>query len=155
MHAVWLAVCKQCGLMCAVRGVGKPYALRDLDLLLDAHWALPLHRLHDLPHRLVFYYWDPGKMGRYFHFNGNLLVSVGATASLVAQAQREPETALGVRVNQELRSSGGFIYSWRRALTHLGFSKPATAKLLNGVVAKFEANFTRDLVAHMMAYRSG
>ena len=29
-----------------------------------------------------------------------------------------------------MRSSGGFIYSWRKALLHLGFSKPAINKLV-------------------------
>ena len=46
--------------------LGGAYALRDVDLLLDAHWSLPLSSLQGaVPHRLVFYYWDPGKMGRY------------------------------------------------------------------------------------------
>ena len=67
-------------------------------------------------YRLVFYYWDSGKLGRLFHFNGNLLESESATQEFVAQAMRRPNTALPVRVNQEMRSSGGFLFNWRKAL---------------------------------------
>ena len=54
-----------------------------------------------------------------------------------------------------MRSSGGFIYSWRKALLHLGFSKPAINKLVEAEISRFEANWTRDLTAHMQAYKSG
>ena len=74
---------------------------------------------------------------------------------MVAQALRRPKTALGVRVNQEMRSSGGFVFNWRKALTHLGFPKPAIAKIVQGVVSKLEANFTRELLAHMALMKSG
>ena len=103
----------------------------------------------------MFYHWDPGKMGRYFHYNGNLLRTVGASEQFIAQALRRPKTALGVRVNQEMRSSGGFVFNWRKALTHLGFPKPAIAKIVQGVVSKLEANFTRELLATMANFKSG
>ena len=54
-----------------------------------------------------------------------------------------------------MRSSGGFIYSWRKALLHLGFSKPAINKLVEAEINRFEANWTRDFLAHMAAYKSG
>ena len=55
-----------------------------------------------------------------------------------------------------MRSGGGFIYSWRRALTHVGLSKAAIAKVLDQEIAeRGEANWTRDLVNHMSAYKSG
>ena len=49
-------------------------------MLVDAHWSLPLDRLEQVSHRLVFYSWDPGKLGRYFHYSGNLLESVSHSA---------------------------------------------------------------------------
>ena len=66
-----------------------------------------------------------------------------------------PTTALATRVNQEMRSSGGFTFNFRRALTHLGFPKPAIAKLVQGVISKLEANFTKELLAHMLLYKAG
>ena len=74
---------------------------------------------------------------------------------IVAQANLRPATALSIRMNQEMRSSGGFIYSWRKALLHLGFSKPAINKLVEAEINRFEANWTRDFLAHMAAYKSG
>ena len=74
---------------------------------------------------------------------------------VVAQANLRPASALSIRMNQEMRSSGGFIYSWRKALLHLGFSKPAINKLVEAEISRFEANWTRDLTAHMQAYKSG
>ena len=119
-------------------------------------WSLPLDNptLEKIPHRFVFYSWDPGKLGRYFHFNGNLLETVGPTEGIHAQAKQRTESSLNIRVNQEMRSGGGFIYSWRRALTHVGLSKAAIAKVLDQEIAKLEANWTRDLVNHMSAYKS-
>ena len=104
---------------------------------------------------MVFYYWDPGKMGTYFHFNGNLLQTVGATQSFVAQAQRRPSSALTVRVNQELRSSGGFLFNMRKVLSLFGFPKPAIAKIITTIASKVEANFTKDLLGQMAAYKAG
>ena len=43
----------------------------------------------------------------------------------------------------------------QRALTHVGLSKAAIAKVLDQEIAKLEANWTRDLVNHMSAYKSG
>ena len=74
---------------------------------------------------------------------------------IVAQANLRPATALSIRMNQEMRSSGGFIYSWRKVLLHLGFSKPAINKLVESEITRFEANWTRDFLAHMAAYKSG
>ena len=56
---------------------------------------------------------------------------------VVAQANLRPATALSIRMNQEMRSSGGFIYSWRKALLHLGFSKPAINKLVEAPISRF------------------
>ena len=152
---VWQGICRLCNLRCKVRQPGEPYALAKADVLIDPHWSLPLTSLDRVPHRLLFYYWDPGKMGRYFHFNGNMLQTVGAAELFVSQAMRRPKTALGVRVNQEMRSTGGFTFNWRKALTHLGFPKPAITKVLQGVVSKLEANFTKALLAHMAAFKAG
>ena len=74
---------------------------------------------------------------------------------VVAQANLRPATALSIRMNQEMRSSGGFTFNWRKALTHLGMPKPAIAKLVQGVVSKLEANFTKALLAHMTLHRAG
>ena len=60
-----------------------------------------------------------------------------------------------MRVNQEMRSSGGFVFNWRKALTHLGFPKPAVAKIINTIVSKVEANWTKELLAHMAAFKAG
>ena len=155
MQATWSGICKQCSLRCKWRSQGSPYTLSEVDVLIDPFWALPLDEIDHVPHRMLFYYWDPGKMGRYFHYNGNLLRTVGASEQFIAQALRRPKTALGVRVNQEMRSSGGFVFNWRKALTHLGFPKPAIAKIVQGVVSKLEANFTRELLAHMALMKSG
>ena len=87
--------------------------------------------------------------------DGNLLETVGPTEGIHAQAKQRTESSLNIRVNQEMRSGGGFIYSWRRALTHVGLSKAAIAKVLDQEIAKLEANWTRDLVNHMSAYKSG
>ena len=153
---VWRRVCAYCGMTCVMRREGEPYALGEgTELLLDAHWSLPLERLDQVSHRLVFYSWDPGKLGRYFHYSGNLLESVSNSEMTVAQANLRPVTALSIRMNQEMRSSGGFIYSWRKALLHLGFSKPAINKLVESEITRFEANWTRDFLAHMAAYKSG
>lgn len=124
-------------------------------MLIDPHWSLPLSTLDRTPHKLLFYYWDPGKMGRFFHSNGNMLKTVSAAEQFVSQAMRRPETASVTRVNQEMRSSGGFTFNWRKALTHLGFPKPAIAKLVQGVVSKHEANFTRAILAHMAISKAG
>ena len=155
MQEVWMGICKQCNLRCKVRQRGEPYALHKADVLIDLHWSLPLSALDKVAHRLLFYYWDPGKMGRYFHFNGNMLQTVSAAEQFVSQAMRRPDTASVTRVNQEMRSSGGYTFNWRKALTHLGFPKPQIAKLLQGVVSKYEANFTRDLLAHMALFKAG
>ena len=158
VYVLWHRVCAYCGLVCRERAEGAPYVLGDgVDLLLDPHWSLPLDNptLEKIPHRFVFYSWDPGKLGRYFHFNGNLLETVGPTEGIHAQAKQRTESSLNIRVNQEMRSGGGFIYSWRRALTHVGLSKAAIAKVLDQEIAKLEANWTRDLVNHMSAYKSG
>ena len=155
IHAVWHSICKHCDLRCAVRTPGASYSLRDLDVLIDGHWALPLARLDGVPHRMVLYYWDAGKMGTYFHYNGNLLQTVGAMESFVAQAQARPGTAISVRVNQELRSSGGFLYNFRKVLTLFGFPKPITSKIITTIVSKAEGNFTKELLAQMAAYKAG
>ena len=152
---IWHGICLQCGLRCAVRASGRDYTLRDVDVLIDAHWSLPLSALDGVPHRLAFYYWDPGKLGRYFHYNAHILETVGVTENFVAQAMWRPWTSISVRVNQEMRSSGGFVFNWRRVLTHFGFSKPAIHKVVLDVVSKAEGNFTQELLAHMLAFKSG
>jgi len=155
VQQIWEGISRQCDLRLVVRQPGDPYRLDDADVLLDRHWALPLSTLDGLPHRIVFYHWDPGKMGRYFHFNENMLEIVGATENFVAQGTRRPWASLSVLVNQEMRSSGGFLYNWRKALLHLGFSKPAINKVVQNVVSRLEVNFTQALLAHMLASHSG
>ena len=155
VRRVWEGIAQQCGLRVSVRQPGEPYSLNEADVLLDPHWSLPLSKLDGVAHRLVFYYWDPGKMGQYFHYNADMLEVVGATEQFVAQATWRPWASLVVRVNQEMRSSGGFIFCWRKALSHLGFSKHAINKAILTVVSKVEANFTRALLAHMLTFKSG
>ena len=122
MQHIWTLICKHCSLRCHVRVAwARRTPSRTPDVLIDAHWALPLDQIDALAYRLVFYHWDPGKMGKYFHFNGNLLATVGAAETFAAQAMRRPRTAMSVRVNQEMRSSGGFVFNWRKSLMHLGF----------------------------------
>jgi hypothetical protein len=94
-------------------------------------------------------------MGTNFNSNENMLEVVGAAEIFVAQAARRPWAALKVLVNQEMRSSGGFLFNWRKALTHLGFSKPAMNKIIPNIVSRFETNFTQSLLAHMLASHSG
>ena len=148
-------ICAFCGLRLVVRKPGEAYRLDDADVFLDQHWALPLARLDGHSHRMVFYHWDPGKMGRNFHIKANMLEVVGATEGFVAQAMRRPWASLIVAVNQEMRSSGGFLYNWRKSLTHLGFTKPTINKIVQNIVSKVESNFTQALLAHMLATRSG
>ena len=157
MHTMWRAVCQHCGLRCKKRAPGEAYTLHDVDLLMDGHWAMPLDQLEDsgVAYRMVFYHWDSGKMGTYFHFNGNLLQTVGATQGFVAQAQRRENVALTVRVNQELRSSGGFLFNMRKALTLFGFAKPTVAKIITTIVSQAEANFTKEIQSQMAAYKAG
>lgn len=160
ISSIWGGICQECGLVCAQRREGAPYTLgsfggQPVDVLLDMHWALPLRRLDDLPHRLVFYSWDPGKLGRYFHFAGNMLQMAGPAERVVAQTVQRPETSVYVQINKEMRSSGGFVFSWRRALAHLGMPKPAIQKLVDAHISRFAANWTTDLAAHMAAYKSG
>ena len=107
VYVLWHRVCAYCGLVCRERAEGAPYVLGDgVDLLLDPHWSLPLDNptLEKIPHRFVFYSWDPGKLGRYFHFNGNLLETgradrgdprAGEAADrVVAEHPREPGDAI-------------------------------------------------------------
>ena len=155
MSLVWQDLCRHCQFICARRSNGAPYALGEVHVVLDEHMSLPLTQLESLPYRLVVYSWDPGKMGRFFHYNGNLLEAIGATENLVAQASRNPATCMSVRVNQEMRNGGGFIYNWRKVLAHLGFTKQAINKVVQNEISKYEANWTRDLAAHMMTYKAG
>ena len=148
-------MCDHCGLRCSTRSSGEPYALRDVDLLIDSHWALPLSRLDGVPYRLIFYHWDPGKMGTYFHDNGNLLETVGAAETFVAQAQTRPSIALSIRVNQEMRSSGGYLFNFRKVFALFGFPKPVINKLIASVVNKTVANFTKELQTHMAKFKAG
>jgi hypothetical protein len=152
---IWESICRDCSLRCSVRQPGEPYALAGTDVVIDQHWSLPLAELDATPHRLIFHHWDPGKMGKYFHLNGNLLETIRVTEDFVAQAMRRPETALTFQVNKEMRSSGGFVYSWRKALTHLGFIRPATTRIIQKIVNKVEGNWTSALLAHMAAYKAG
>jgi len=152
---MWEAICRQCDLRLEVRRPGQPYRLSGADVLLDPHWSMPLSALDGVPYRLLFYYWDSGKLGRYLHHNADMLETVGATENFVAQAMWRPWTSLSVRVNQEMRSSGGFMFNWRKALTHFGFNKPAINKIVQTIVGKAEGNFTRELLAHMLAFKSG
>ena len=155
VRLVWEGIALHCDLRLVVRQPAEPYLLDGVDVFLDGHWALPLSTLDGLPHRLVFYHWDLGKMGTNFHSNENMLEVVGAAEIFVAQAARRPWAALKVLVNQEMRSSGGFLFNWRKALTHLGFSKPAMNKIIPNIVSRFETNFTQSLLAHMLASHSG
>jgi len=155
MTQIWNDICRHCHLKCMVRAEGKIYALSDVHLLIDEHMALPLSEVDDVPYRLVLYSWDPGKMGRFFHYNGNLLETIGVTERIAAQVLRRPGSSMNVRVNQEMRNAGGFMYCWRKVLGHLGFSKPAISKLIQNEIGKYEGNWTRDLVAHMMLFKAG
>lgn len=155
MQQIWRDICRHCHLKCTRRADGEKYALSEIHLLIDDHMSLPLSGLDSLPHRLVLYSWDPGKMGRFFHFNGNLLETIGATERIAAQVLLRPSTSVNVRINQEMRNSGGFLYSWRKVLSHLGFSKLAITKIIQAEVSKYEGNWTRDLAAHMMSFKAG
>ena len=75
------------------------YAFADVDVLIDPHWSLPLERLDRVSYRMLYYFWDPGKMGRYFHYNGNLLRTISATERFVAQAQARDVSA-GERIEE-------------------------------------------------------
>jgi hypothetical protein len=145
--SIWTAVCMYCELRCATRKQGAPYALSGVDMLIDPSWTLPLQRIHGLPHRIVFYSWDPGKMGRLFHFYGGLLETVGTTEMLVNQVARD-SSGRNIRINQEMRSSGGFLFSWRAALAHFGVAKAAINHIIDTHVRQLEANWTRDITAH-------
>ena len=155
MAQIWGDICRHCHLKCSKRAEGGAYTLPESQLLIDNHISLPLAKFDEAPHRLVLYSWDPGKMGRFFHYNGNLLETIGVTERIVAQVNNRPVTSMNVRVNQEMRNGGGFLYSWRKALGHLGFSKPAIAKIIQAEISKYERNWTRDLVAHMTAFKAG
>lgn len=163
LSRIWGGICQECGLVCAQRREGAPYTLSSpggqggplVDVLLDMHWALPLRRLDDVPHRLVFYSWDPGKLGRHFHYAGNMLEMAGPAERVVAQTEQRPETSVYIQINKEMRSSGGFVYSWRRALAHLGMPKPAIQRLVDAHISRFAGNWTTDLAAHMAAFKSG
>jgi len=155
VRLVWEGICKQCDLRMVVRDPGEPHRLDTADVFLDRHWALPLSLVDGLPHRMVFYHWDPGKMGRHFHYNENMLEVVGTSENFAAQVSRRPWASLNILVNQEMRSSGGFLYSWRKALTHLGFTKPAINKIVQNIVSAVEGNFTQALLAQMLASHSG
>lgn len=158
---VWRAICRHCALVCMMRREGAPYSLArgaaepPVDLLIDPHWSLPLERLDGVGHRLVFYAWDPGKMGRMFHHAGNMLEMVGPAERTVAQALRRPATAAVVQINKEMRSSGGFVYSWRKALGHLGMSKPAVQGIVQAHIMRFAANWTAHLSATTALHKSG
>jgi hypothetical protein len=156
VHRMWRAVlCGHCRLRCAVRRPGQSPQLSDVDVLLDAHWALNLSSLDAVPNRLIFYHWDAGKLGKFYHFFGNLLETVGTTERFVAQARRRPDSAMTVRLNQEMRSGGGFVFSARKSLRHLGLSPRAISTVIRNVVAQFEANFTRELVQRMAQFKAG
>jgi len=155
MTQIWQDICRHCRFKCSRRTKGAAYVLRDTHVLIDDHMSLPLSELDDLPYRLVLYTWDPGKMGRYFHYDGTLLETIGATERVVAQMLQRQGTSLTVRINQEMRSGGGFLYSWRKVLSHLGLSKLAIGKLVQSEISKYEGNWTRDLIAHMMSYKAG
>jgi len=154
MGEIWRGICKQCAFRCAQRHEGGEYALQDIDLLIDMHWSLPLERLQNISHRLIFYHWDAGKMGRFYHYSGNLLEAVGATYTIVAQALQNFGAKM-FRINQEMRNGGGFVYSWRKALGHLGMTKLAINKLVYKQVEKFSVNWTAALAARMKAFKSG
>lgn len=154
MERIWDRICSFCQLQCSRRSAGQPYVLRETHMLIDDHISLPLSELDGLSYRLVLYSWDPGKMGQFFHYNGALLETIGATERVIGEAIRRPGSSVIVRINQEMRS-GNFVYSWRRALLHFGFSKPAISKLIQLEITKFEANWTRDLIAHMATSKAG
>ena len=155
MAHIWQDICRHCRFKCSRRAEGAAHVLRDVHVLIDDHMSLPLSELDGLPYRLVLYSWDPGKMGRYFHYDGALLETIGVTERVVAQTLRRPGTSINVRVNQEMRSGGGFLYSWRKVLSHLGLSKPSIGKLIQSEIGKYEGNWTRDLIAHMMSFKAG
>jgi len=155
VRLIWEGICRQCGMRLVVRQPGQPYRLDEADVLLDLYWSMPLSTLDSTSHRLVFYHWDPGKMGRYFHYHENMLEVVGASENFVAQAGRRPWASLSVLVNQEMRSSGGFLFNWRKVLQHFGFSKPSINKIIQNVVSRLEQNFTQGLLAQMIASHSG
>jgi len=156
---VWRGICERCGIVCIQRLEGAAYTLAapgpPVDLLIDTHWSLPLSEIDTLPHRLVFYAWDPGKLGRNFHYAGNMLETVGPSERIVAQALRRPATSLFVQINKEMRSSGGFVFSWRKVLSHLGMTKLAIQKLVESHISHFAANWTSDLAEHMAALKAG
>jgi len=154
MKQMWERICAVCQLKCSRRAVGDAYLLNDVQVLIDEHVALPLAELDGLHYRLVLYSWDPGKMGRFFHFDATLLETIGATERIVAQTFRRREASVVVRINQEMRT-GGFLYSWRKVLIHLGFAKTAVTKLLQTEISKHEGNWTRDLLAHMATFKAG
>ena len=56
-------------------------------VLIDPAWVLPLSAIAGVSHRFLFYHWDTGKLGRYFHFKGDLLATVGATERMVGQVR--------------------------------------------------------------------
>jgi len=153
--AIWEGICSTCALKCTTRAEGAPYALGDSDVYVDMHWSLPLQQMDSERHKFVFYSWDPGKMGRFFHFSGNLLEMVGVMERIVAEVQLRPSMALHVKFNQEMRNTGGFIYSWRKLLGHFGMTKPAINKLVDKHISKFSANWTREISAHMAAFKAG
>ena len=153
VYVLWHRVCAYCGLVCRERAEGAPYVLGDgVDLLLDPHWSLPLDNptLEKIPHRFVFYSWDPGSSGA-SNFNGNLLETVGPTEGIHAQAKQRTESSLNI---QEMRSGRLHLLVAARAHARRA-SKAAIAKVLDQEIAKLEANWTRDLVNHMSAYKSG
>jgi len=155
MAHIWQDICRYCQLKCTRRTDGAGYVLRDVHMLLDDHMSLPLAEIDHLPYRLVLYSWDPGKMGRYFHYDGTILETIGVTERAVSETMRRPTSCLNVRINQEMRSGGGFLFSWRKVLGHLGLAKPSISKLIQAEISKYEGNWTRDLLAHMMYYKAG
>jgi len=119
------------------------------------HWSLPLGLLDGGRHKFVFYSWDPGKMGRFFHFSGNLLETVGAMERIVSEVKQFPAMSLHVKFNQEMRNTGGFIYSWRKVLGHFGMTKPAINKLVDKHISRLSANWSSAISAHMAAFKAG
>lgn len=136
--------------------VHSPAFANSLCLRLGSfHWVLPLERLDPLVYRLAIYSWDPGKMGRFFHYSGNLLEGIGATERVVAESVHRPNTSMTIRINQEMRNSGGFIYNWRKVLNHFGMSKPAINKIIEAQVSKVSANWTKEIMATMTSFKAG
>ena len=43
----------------------------------------------------------------------------------------------------------------RKVLSLFGFPKPAIAKIITTIASKVEANFTKDLLGQMAAYKAG